>query len=355
MALPPVANHSPRRTHRLLTSLAILIAALSVAPSIASATPKPAPDTVQSVEKKLADLTKQNAQLIEKFDQAQTALDAAKRSAQAAARAAAAANAAFSAAQDSMSYAAAAQYEGGNFSSTGALLSSDSGQSYLDRLGALNMISSHFEQVTASYNADRVAATNAAKQARAAVSAQTQLTNSLAAQKKNVDAQILKYRVLLSTLTAAQQAQFQQNMAPTVTPALLDSALAALALKGASPKAEAAAQFALKQVGKPYVYGSAGPNTYDCSGLTMAAYASVGISLPHSAAEQDQYPGGQHIPGVAKYLRPGDLVFYYQPIGHVEIYIGNNLAVSAPEPGEDVKVTPINSWSTPVDAIRIAP
>ena len=74
---------------------------------------------------------------------------------------------------------------------------------------------------------------------------------------------------------------------------------------------QAAVQFALDQVGKPYVCGAAGPDAYDCSGLTMASWQQGGVSLPHSAA--DQYNYGHHVS--FDQLQPGDLMFFYQPIG----------------------------------------
>ncbi len=95
--------------------------------------------------------------------------------------------------------------------------------------------------------------------------------------------------------------------------------------------AQTAVNFALAQVGKPYVYAGSGPNVYDCSGLTMASWAAAGIKLPHNAAAQFAY--GTHVaPDVAD-LQPGDLIFMYHPIGHVTIYIGNGLMVSAPATG----------------------
>jgi cell wall-associated NlpC family hydrolase len=86
--------------------------------------------------------------------------------------------------------------------------------------------------------------------------------------------------------------------------------------------------FAEAQVGKSYGWGAAGPNAYDCSGLTMAAWRQAGVNLPHSAA--GQYGYGTHV--AYSQLRPGDLIFLYSPIGHVELYVGDDLAVSAADP-----------------------
>ncbi len=99
-----------------------------------------------------------------------------------------------------------------------------------------------------------------------------------------------------------------------------------------SGRASAAVNYALAQVGKPYVYGASGPNSYDCSGLTMASWAQAGVSLPHSSSAQQGYGS----PVSSSDLQPGDLVFYYQPVSHVGIYIGNGTIVHAANPNDGV-------------------
>jgi len=92
-------------------------------------------------------------------------------------------------------------------------------------------------------------------------------------------------------------------------------------------------QFAFAQLGKPYVFGADGPDSYDCSGLTLAAWRTVGVSMPHSANQQ--YAS---FPKVSKAnLQPGDIVFFYDPIHHNGIYIGNNTVIHAPQEGEVVE------------------
>jgi cell wall-associated NlpC family hydrolase len=95
----------------------------------------------------------------------------------------------------------------------------------------------------------------------------------------------------------------------------------------------------MAQVGKAYVYGAAGPNAFDCSGLMMMAWAQAGISLPHSSSAQ--YGMGRHVS--SNDLQPGDLVFYYSPISHVAMYIGNGLIVEAANPGAGIRVSPVFS------------
>jgi cell wall-associated NlpC family hydrolase len=97
--------------------------------------------------------------------------------------------------------------------------------------------------------------------------------------------------------------------------------------------------FAFGQLGKPYRWGAAGPRSYDCSGLALAAWNAAGVGLPHNAARQ--YNAITHLS--RSDLRPGDLVFFYGPISHVGIYIGAGRMIHAPEYGENVRVSRIDT------------
>jgi peptidoglycan DL-endopeptidase CwlO len=179
--------------------------------------------------------------------------------------------------------------------------------------------------------------------------AKAELT-ALGNQRDAVEAQVEKYKKLLASLTAAQRAAYLAAHSPTASQAQVNTAATKLvATKGTPAAARKAVEFALAQVGKPYVWGAAGPSSFDCSGLTMASYARAGISLPHSAAQQYNY--GHHVS--FSQLRPGDLIFLYSPIGHVEMYIGEGLAVSAPTEGEDVKVIPVSAGGDYAGATRL--
>jgi peptidoglycan DL-endopeptidase CwlO len=96
---------------------------------------------------------------------------------------------------------------------------------------------------------------------------------------------------------------------------------------------------AVKELGDPYVWAAAGPNSFDCSGLTMYVYNKVGINLPHNAAMQ-YATIEKHIS--KSELQPGDLVFFGSPIHHVGIYAGGGLMIHAPHTGEVVKITALN-------------
>ena len=106
-----------------------------------------------------------------------------------------------------------------------------------------------------------------------------------------------------------------------------------------SSKGATALAFAKSQLGKPYRYASAGPNAYDCSGLTSAAWSKVGVSLPRTS--QSQIGVGRSVS--KSELQPGDLVFYYSGISHVGLYAGNGQIVHAPRPGKSVEYASLDS------------
>jgi cell wall-associated NlpC family hydrolase len=301
-----VANRIARRVLVSVAAVAACATAI-VVPSVAHAAPqvKPTPKpTVASVEAQLAKLAKQNTQLVEQYDEAQLAVAGAQKSVGAAKAKLAVANAAVAAAGVELSRSALAEYEGGAFSTAGALLSSNGGSSYLDTIDTMQMISVHSVQVVSAY---QIAGQNAA-------SAKSQADHALTSAAKTRDS------------VAAQQANVRAATLPLIT----------------SAQAREAVKFALLQVGKPYFWGAAGPGSYDCSGLTMVSYRAAGINLPHSAAAQYHY--GKHV--TFSQLQPGDLMFFYHPIGHVTIYVGDGLMVSAPESNELVKVMPANAFGS---------
>jgi cell wall-associated NlpC family hydrolase len=107
-------------------------------------------------------------------------------------------------------------------------------------------------------------------------------------------------------------------------------------------------RYACDQLGKPYVWAAAGPDSFDCSGLTMRAWEAAGVSLPHNAAAQSQF--GTRVAPTVDALQPGDLVFFHA-FGHVGIYIGHGLYLHAPHTGTVVKIARLSS-ARPVAAAR---
>ncbi|MCO1575896.1 bifunctional lytic transglycosylase/C40 family peptidase [Crossiella sp. SN42] len=131
-------------------------------------------------------------------------------------------------------------------------------------------------------------------------------------------------------------------------------------IQAPSPSAEAAIRFACRQLGQPYVWGGDGPSEggFDCSGLTRAAYASAGISLPRTA--HTQFHAGPRV-AASQSLLPGDLIFYGNPqtkINHVGLYLGGGKMINAPHAGAVVRIDPVGNYtgaSRPVGATPDSP
>ena len=139
-------------------------------------------------------------------------------------------------------------------------------------------------------------------------------------------------RVAIGLLAAAGVAlsplPAQANTGPTAS-------VAAAPVAAPTMAAQIAVDTALAQQGDPYVWGGAGPDSFDCSGLVMYAYAAAGIALPHSSNMQSTIGA----PVAYSDLQPGDLVFFYSPVSHVAMYIGNGQIVQASTYGQPVHVT----------------
>jgi len=147
------------------------------------------------------------------------------------------------------------------------------------------------------------------------------------------------------------------------TPALTGAATAlprGFALPAGTPAYVAGAiSYAVAQLGKPYVWGGTGPDGFDCSGLVMMAYRSVGIDLPRTTYAQVY--AGQPVYGAGQ-LAPGDLLFTEGSDpgpggapGHVGLYIGSGLVIDAPYTGHPIEVSPLSSWLSQLVAIRRVP
>ena len=128
------------------------------------------------------------------------------------------------------------------------------------------------------------------------------------------------------------------------------AAVAAAPAAAASSAAQTAVNTALAQVGDRYVYGATGPNSFDCSGLTSFSYKAAGISLPRTSKAQSTFG----TPVSKGNLQPGDLVFFYSPVSHVAMYIGNGQIVHALNSSKPVQVMKLDSMPSYAGARRVA-
>jgi peptidoglycan DL-endopeptidase CwlO len=356
--------------------LVALVAAggLILTPIPASAEPQPttATEAASLIAARAHDLEV----LTERFNAAGEELKAIQEKAARAAADLTAAVAALAQAREHVREVAYGAYTGGRLGPFEAMLTSDSPDELLDRVGTLQTIAAHNNDALgnadrANHDADRAKA--AAEQAAADAQAQVEL---LAAQKKDLDNQIAAYQAEYERLNAeeqrasraaaerqaaADQAAADQaaaepgassgqssDPAPAAPPA--PPAPAAAPATGGSSAAQTAVDTAMAQLGDPYVWAAAGPDAFDCSGLVQYAYAAAGIQLPHSSSMQSTMGS----PVARSALLPGDLVFFYSPVSHVGIYIGNGQMVHASTSGEPVKTASVDSMPSYNSARRIA-
>ncbi|MBN9100374.1 MAG: C40 family peptidase [Pseudonocardia sp.] len=222
---------------------------------------------------------------------------------------------------------AMATFESGNLDQFNALLASGSPQDFLDQMSALESLSSQYKEALGQLSAE-VDKTTAAQsdadaavaRAQAAVAQATKAEQDLGARKKDAEMRIDEAEKLLAQLSPQQRRD--RNGPGADAPDITGSGVGVEALRAAAT-----------QLGKPYVWGAEGPNSYDCSGLTSWAFKKAGVTLPRSSSQQALV--GRAVSW--DQLQPGDLVFYYSPVSHVGIYAGNGTFIDAPQSGDVVK------------------
>jgi len=220
------------------------------------------------------------------------------------------------------------QYEGQSLNAVGQVVVSDDPQAFLSQLSTMSAFNDLQSQLFDDYATELKSLDIRSDATQKRATEVAQLEKKLAEEKATIDDKLSSAKSLLSDLKAQEREDILSRgslRAPSDVPV--------------SGRAAAAVQYALAQVGDAYVYGAAGPNAFDCSGLTMMAWAQAGVALPHSSSAQ--YSSGPHV--AQSDLQPGDLVFYYSPISHVGIYIGNGMIVHAANPSTGVVVSSVNS------------
>jgi peptidoglycan DL-endopeptidase CwlO len=323
---------TPRRHSRArLALLAVLTAAAAgaLAPTAATAAPTAA-EAGQRAERAAQELT----QLDEQVHAAELDVAAQEQAAVRAARVAAQAQAELDAFEPQLRAIAQSGYTGTTQSRVAAFLTSESATDLVQQIQTIDLIADHTNLVIAAVSAAQEAAARAQAAADdAAAKAEAGLA-ALQEQKAALEEKVRSYQAEFARLTAQERAAVTAAVAG---PMLAAPAAGSLPLAPTSAAA-VAIQTALAQVGDPYVWSGTGPDGFDCSGLTMYAYAAAGVALPHSSRAQSEL-GRQVSRGE---LQPGDLVFFYSPISHVGLYIGNGMMVHARTFGQPVAVTSVD-------------
>ena len=239
------------------------------------------------------------------------------------------------------------------FGTFGAMLSSDSPGDFMSQASIIDVVSSRRAAVLTEASKASTAAAKAAKDAKAAQAAAAKLTHDLSAKRTQLAKQAAQSKSLLDRLSASERQTFLDSQAAPVDRASRDetrtapSAGAPTVNVPASGGAATAVAAARSKLGSAYVWAASGPSTFDCSGLTMWAWAQAGVSLPHSSSMQ--YSSGPKVS--ASSLQPGDLVFYGSPIHHVALYVGGGQVIHAPQTGDVVRYASVDMMPI-VGAVR---
>jgi cell wall-associated NlpC family hydrolase len=328
----PTRTRTRRRSRAVLSLAAALtaVATGALAPTAATAAPATAAEAQGLAEKAAQQLTT----LEEQVHQAEIAAAQQQQAADEAGQAAAAAQAKLDSYEPQLRAIAQSGYVGTSQSRVAAFLTSSSADDLVQQIQTIDLIANHTNLVIAEVSAAQKAAAQAQAAADETAAAAEKSLADLEAQKQQLQQQLDAYRADFRRLSAQEQAAVMAAVAgPTLEAPSVDS----LPLAPGSAAA-VAIQTALAQVGDPYVWAGTGPDGFDCSGLTSYAYAAAGVALPHSSRAQSQL-GVQ----VARAdLQPGDLVFFYSPISHVGLYIGNGMMVHARTFGQPVSVTSVD-------------
>jgi cell wall-associated NlpC family hydrolase len=316
----------------MLAGVATLVS-LALPGGAVSAAPVSTPASMKALLAKAGQLSNQIDSLSEQYDGLKIQLTQAKTEARIASQTAARDAKQLTAGQVAVGQIAAQGYMTGDVNPTLQLLQSSNPQSFINRASIMLQLQQE--------NGDKVtvlaAAEDAAQRARLTAQQEARRAAQLATQM-SAKVQAIQHRESVLNGAAFTQAMSifkQTGQYPNFT------------IPGNSVGVQAL-RFALTKRGDPYVWGGAGPNDFDCSGLVMWAYGKVGISLPHFTG--NQWNSGQHIS--RSQLEPGDLVFFFPDISHVGLYVGDGLMLDAPTFGQPVQIQPV-FWSAYVGAVRI--
>jgi len=296
----------------------------------ASASAAPAP-TLSQAQAKLSKLDTQLQKLDQQYDQVKQQLAATNQRLGLVNKQAAANGARFNALRQQITRIAITAYEDGNLNSSVTLLTSGKPQQILDQSSILLELSaSNDAQINEFLAAARQLTTTQLLAQRTKIGVD-QLIAGLKKQRESMQKLVNQEQSIVNQLTPAQQAQ--------VGPGGGSGSVTYHGPTGT--QAEKAVAFAYSKIGCPYTFGGAGPCSYgyDCSGLTMAAWGSAGISIPHNA--DAQWVDLPHVSTAN--MQPGDIMIFNGG-GHAGIYVGHNELIDAPHTGANVELIPFSGW-----------
>ena len=314
---------------RAVTVLALTGAAVAV-PAV-SAEAVPAPTTCEQTRAQFTANGQGAEKVAEQLNDAKIAKAKAQKQAAAATRNARVASAAYGKAARDFKQIVSGELKSAPAGQFAVFFTSGSAKEFADQMALMDYVAGRKGQRIDQLASVRATALKAQSDVQATLTARTKIEQTMTAKAADLRKRATTLTGLLQNLCADAQ--------PEVQAARASRDLPRVNVGPASPAAQKAVQTALAQIGDPYVRAAAGPDAFDCSGLTSYAWAAAGVSLPHSSSQQYGY--GTHVS--RSQVRAGDLVFFYSPISHVGIAINNTQMVHASTFGVPVKVANIDS------------
>ncbi|MEL5960933.1 NlpC/P60 family protein [Streptomyces sp. CLV115] len=364
-----MASHRKPRTRVRTTAPAVglttaalaSVTLLSTQSAVAAPDPKPG---IEDVQKKVDDLYRQAGTATQQYNRAKEASTAQRAKVDALLDDVAERADKLNDARRTLGNYAAAQYRSGSITPNATFFLADDPQSYFDQSQLMDRMTSRQQSAITDFRTQQAKAAKKRSEAVRSLETLTTTQATLRTSKQDVQKKLGEARTLLSKLTAEEKARLaeieRKKEAEAERKARELAKQQAAAKAEADRKAEEAAKesgggsgtgtgsgsdsgsttkaakvldFARAQIGKPYVWGATGPASYDCSGLTQAAWKAAGVDIPRTT--WDQVKIGTRV--ATADLRPGDLVFFYDDISHVGIYKGDGMMIHAPKPGANVR------------------
>jgi peptidoglycan DL-endopeptidase CwlO len=346
---------SPARFLSGFLAVAALTSTIAVGVTASPASADSLKDQIRAAQRQLDALDAQAEAATERYNAARIRLAGDQRKAAAAQQRLAHAQGVLGRLRGAVAAFAVAAYQGQTLDTTLGI-TADSPQAFLDKVSTLQAVSNSQSQALADLAAAQRAQEQAQADARSALSAQQASTRQMQADRQKVlDAAHQEQQILqrLQTREAAiikaaraRAARLAAERAAALIRARAEAAAAAARSLVSQPVsspvvtgsggARVAVEWAYRELGKPYVWGAAGPDSFDCSGLTQYVWGKAGVYLDHYTGSQ--WNEGQHVS--QSQLQPGDLVFFGSDLHHVGIYVGNGNMIEAPHSGADVRVAP---------------
>ncbi|MFF2224561.1 NlpC/P60 family protein [Streptomyces globisporus] len=381
-----MASHRKPRTKVRTTTPAVGLTTAALASvtllstqsaTAAPAEPKPA---IEDVQKKVDALYRQAGSATQEYNRAKAASSSQQKKVDTLLADVAKRTEKINEARRSLGSYAAAQYRSGGIAPTATFFLADDPQGYFDQSRLMDRATERQQKAVTDFRTQQASAAKKRAEAVKSLETLTETQATLSSSKKDVQTKLTEARGLLSRLTAEEKARLaelehkkeaeakekaaklaarQAAEAEAEAKAEAEEKAREEAAKesgggtgsgsgtgtgtgpgsgsgagsGYAAKAEKVLAFARAQIGKPYVWGATGPSSYDCSGLTQAAWREAGVTLPRTT--WDQVKVGTRV--ATSDLQPGDLVFFYDDISHVGIYKGDGMMIHAPKPGANVR------------------